>query len=111
MRVHGLGRPMPYVQGAMNDRLPGAKRTPPATRYTDHPLPETLAEAERLAESIERAVWQETRGRVRNLRVRVGHHGVTLTGRCTTYYTKQQAQHAAMAFPGNHSLNNEIEVS
>lgn len=95
----------------MNDRLPGANRTTPPTRYPDHPLPETLAEAERLAESIERAVWEETRGRVRNLRVRVNHQRVTLTGRCTTFYTKQQAQHAAMAFPGDHALNNEIEVT
>ncbi len=79
-------------------------------RHSEHPLPETLAEAERLAASIERAVWRETGGRVRNLRVSVNRQGVTLTGRCTTYYTKQQAQHAAMAFPGDHSLSNEIEV-
>lgn len=111
MPVYGADRPTPYVEGAMNDRSPGAKRTAPTSRYADHPLPETLAEAEQLAASIERAVWRETGGRVRNLRVRVNRQGVTLTGRCTTYYTKQQAQHAAMAFPGDHSLRNEIEVT
>lgn len=95
----------------MSNRSSRVNRAAPNNRYPDHPLPETLAEAERLAASIERAVWRETGGRVRNLRVSVNHQGVTLTGRCTTYYTKQQAQHAAMAFPGEHSLSNEIEVS
>lgn len=75
------------------------------------PLPETLAEAEQLAASIEEAVSRETGGRVRNLRVEVDRQGVTLTGRCTTFYTKQRAQHAAMAFPGGHPLSNQIEVT
>jgi len=86
-------------------------RTSPTGGPEDHPLPETLAEAEQLAASIEQAVWRETGGRVRNLRVEVGRQGVTLTGRCTTFYTKQQAQHAAMAFPAGHPLSNQIEVS
>ena len=89
----------------------GANRAAPTTRYGDHPLPETLADAEKLAASIERAVWRETCGRVRNLRVEVSRGGVTLTGRCNTYYTKQQAQHAAMAFPGGGALSNDIEVT
>ena len=76
----------------------------------EHPLPETLAEAERLAACIERAVWRETGGRVRNLRVEINGDGVLLTGRCSTYYTKQKAQHAAMAVPGGGQLTNRIEV-
>lgn len=77
----------------------------------DHPLPETLAEAERLAASIERAVQQETRGGVRNLSVEIHPDGVFLKGRCRTYYLKQLAQHAAMAMPGGDRLTNQIEVS
>ena len=80
-------------------------------RFRDHPLPETLAEAEQLAASIERAVWRETSGGVRNLRVEVDDDGVRLTGRCQTYYTKQKAQHAAMAVPGGGPLTNLIEVT
>jgi osmotically-inducible protein OsmY len=76
----------------------------------DHPLPETLEEAERLAASIEQAVSQQTGGRVRNLAVEIGCEEVTLRGSCSTFYTKQQAQHAAMAFPGLGTLNNQIEV-
>jgi osmotically-inducible protein OsmY len=82
----------------------------PSTSNAEHPLPETLAEAEKLAASIEQAVWRETSGRVRNLRVEVSRHGILLTGRCSTYYAKQMAQQAAMAFPGGAQLTNQIEV-
>jgi len=82
-----------------------------ARRRDDHPLPETLAEAERLAASIERAVQRETRGGVRNLCVEVNCNGVLLKGRCPTYYLKQLAQHAAMGMPGGERLTNQIEVS
>lgn len=74
------------------------------------PLPETVEEAERLAASIERAVSRETCGGVRNLRVEVNDQGVRLTGRCTSYYTKQKAQHAAMGISGDEELTNGIEV-
>lgn len=77
----------------------------------DYPLSDTPAEAERTAASIERAVWRETGGRIRNLRVEVNEDGVLLTGRCTTYYAKQQAQHAAMRVPHDGELVNRIEVS
>ena len=82
-----------------------------AEHFPDHPLPETLAEAEKLAASIERAVSRETGGRVRNLHVEVNRDGVLLTGRCNTYYAKQQAQHAAMRVPGGGQLTNQIEVA
>ena len=82
----------------------------PCSALKEHPLPATLAEAERLAASIERAVSRETGGGVRNLRVEVERSGVLLTGNCATYYTKQKAQHAAMAVPGGGPLTNRIEV-
>ena len=75
------------------------------------PLPETLTEADRLAASIERAVCRETAGGVRNLRVEVSRSRVLLDGRCSTYYTKQKAQHAAMEFSGARELTNRIEVT
>ena len=67
--------------------------------------------AEQVRTSIERAVSRETGGKVRNLRVEVNRAGILLSGRCTTYYTKQKAQHAAMALSGSDPLTNEIEVS
>ena len=77
----------------------------------DHPLPETLADAERLAASIEQAVLRETGGGVRDLRVRVGRGGIRLEGHCDSYYCKQLAQHAAMGVSGDDRLTNQIEVS
>lgn len=74
-------------------------------------LPETLEEAEELAASIEQAVQRETGWGVADLTVEVSPQGVLLKGRCTTYYTKQLAQHAAMSVPGGDRLINSIEVS
>ena len=94
----------------MKDLAYGAARVLPPEGFADHPLPRTLAEAERLAASIERAVWRETGGGVRDLHVEVNHRGVLLTGRCRTYYTKQKAQHAAMTVSCEGQLTNEIQV-
>ena len=74
-------------------------------------LPETLEEAEELATSIEKAVQRETGRGVADLTVEVSPQGILLKGRCTTYYTKQLAQHAAMSIPGGDRLINGIEVS
>jgi hypothetical protein len=74
-------------------------------------LPETVEEAEELAASIEQAVQRETGRGVADLAVEVSSQGVMLRGRCTTYYTKQLAQHAAMSLPGGDRLVNSIEVS
>ena len=71
----------------------------------------TVAEAEKLAAAIERAVQRQTAGAVKNLSVEVHKEGVLLKGRCDTYYCKQLAQHAAMRFPAARHLTNEIEVS
>ncbi len=95
----------------MDELFYGGRRFLPADRFLEHPLPETLAEAERLAASIERAVWRETCGGIHDLRVEVDGDGVRLTGRCRTYYTKQKAQHAAMTVPGGGPLTNLIEVT
>ena len=73
-------------------------------------VPETLAEAEELAASIERAVQRETGGAVHNLSVEVDTDGIRLRGSCNSYYCKQLAQHAAMAIPGGNRLTNSIEV-
>ena len=95
----------------MDDLSYGTARLALPRHLPEHPLPETLAEAEQLAASIERAVWLETGGGVRDLHVEVNREGVLLTGHCDKYYTKQKAQHAAMAVPGGGPLNNQIEVT
>lgn len=74
-------------------------------------LPETVEEAEELVASIERAVQRETDRGVADLTVEVSPQGIQLRGRCTTYYTKQLAQHAVMSMPGGDRLVNSIEVA
>jgi hypothetical protein len=92
----------------MDDPLLAAE---PTSRWFGEGLPETVEEAEELAASIERAVQQETGRGISNLTVEIGRDGVLLKGRCSTYYCKQLAQHAAMALPGGNRLVNCIEVS
>ncbi len=72
---------------------------------------ERFAEAERLAESIEHAVWRETGGGIQDLRVEVTPNGVLISGHCHTYYAKQKAQHAAMEISGARLLTNLIDVT
>jgi osmotically-inducible protein OsmY len=94
----------------MSRRFFGSSPVADPSAVESYSLPETVEEAERLAASIERAVSRETCGGVRNLRVEVSDQGILLTGRCTSYYTKQKAQHAAMGVSGTEELNNCIEV-
>lgn len=70
----------------------------------------TAADLERLAASIERAIAQQTGGRIRNLQVMVTTQEILLFGICSTYHLKQLAQHAAMPFAGQNLLINLIEV-
>lgn len=86
-------------------RNPGSKHEPPGRG-----LPETLAEAEALAASIEQAVHRRTGRGVHDLRVEVGPDGIVLEGRCYTYYCKQLAQSAVLALADGDRLNNRIEV-
>ena len=73
-------------------------------------VPQTLAEAEALAASIEKAVQQGTDGGVAHLAVEVRGSRVWLHGSCCSYYCKQLALHAAMTVPAGLNLTNCIEV-
>lgn len=93
------------------DQYPGRMLLEGTWRAKPHlPFPETSAETERLAASIERAVQQNTRGGIHNLRVTVEANEIVLFGQCTTYYLKQLAQHAAMSLAGQSVVQNFIEV-
>ncbi len=59
---------------------------------------------------IERCVRTRTCGTIRDLRVEVLDEGVVISGRATTYYTKQLATHAALEAAENVNLTNDIEV-
>ena len=48
---------------------------------------------------------------IRGLRVEVGQDNVILTGRTTTFYSKQLATHAALDALDDRSLSNHIVVN
>ncbi|MCS7305863.1 MAG: hypothetical protein NZ602_12255 [Thermoguttaceae bacterium] len=74
-------------------------------------LPEISAEMERLAACIQEAVQQKTHNGIANLTVHIRAGKIILAGRCTTYYLKQLAQHAAMTASGrNFIILNHIDV-
>lgn len=60
--------------------------------------------------AVERAIRRDTRHGVSDLAVQVRSDGVHLRGRCSTYYCKQLAQHAAATVVNGTRLHNEIEV-
>ncbi len=49
--------------------------------------------------------------RVRNLAVAVDHGVIHLAGQCSTYYTKQLAQHVTLGVVEDEVIENAIEVS
>jgi hypothetical protein len=64
-----------------------------------------------LAIAIRQRIESRLSGRVRELAVRILDRTVVLEGQCSTYYTKQLAQHAALAILEDEQLENAIEVS
>jgi len=74
-------------------------------------LSEISAQVDSLAESIQKAVEEKTHRAIANLQVCLRANQIILLGRCTTYYVKQLAQHAAMIAGGrNFIILNLIEV-
>jgi hypothetical protein len=66
---------------------------------------------QRLAQVIRQRIDTRLPGRVRNLVVRIGDDMVVLEGECSTYYTKQLAQHAALGVLDDETLENSIVVT
>ena len=63
-----------------------------------------------LALTIHQRIELRLGGRVRNLTVRCVGDTVVLEGQCATYYSKQLAQHAALAVLEAEHLENAIVV-
>ena len=76
----------------------------------DNPTAESISSEEKLAVRVEQAVWRETGAGVRDLLVEVHRDRVFLWGKCSTFYIKQKAQHAAMSVSRTSQLTNRIEV-
>ena len=72
---------------------------------------EPSSERLRLAKVIQQRIEARLPGRVRNLAVQIGADFVVLEGECSTYYTKQLAQHAALGVLEDEHLENAIVVT
>ena len=64
-----------------------------------------------LSERIRHRIARRLQDRVRDLEVVVRDDKIVLRGRCSTYYSKQLAQHAALGAIENEQLENDIEVA
>ena len=81
-----------------------------AVLQPDNSAEQLISAEEELAIRVEQAIWQETGAGVRELLVEVHRDRVFLSGKCSTFYILQKAQHAAMNVPGTSQLTNRIEV-
>ncbi len=63
-----------------------------------------------LASQIISRIEARLPGRISNLKVHATKYAVVLSGRCSTFYTKQLAQHAAMGVLQYERLVNKIVV-
>lgn len=63
-----------------------------------------------LAERIHDRIARRLAGRVRRLRVTTEEGVVRILGECSTFYTKQLAQHAASGAVEDEVIENRIEV-
>ena len=81
------------------------------SRIVDAAAAHRSAQQQSLEIAIRQRIEQRLNGRVRNLSVRAYGDVVILEGECSTYYTKQLAQHAAMGVLEEEHLENAIVVS
>ena len=63
-----------------------------------------------LATRIQERIASRLGRRIRDLEVRVVGNAVKIAGRCSTYYSKQLAQHAALGVIEDETIQNNIEV-
>lgn len=70
-----------------------------------------LARRRHLAVAIRQRIESRLAGRVRDLAIRIVGKTVVLEGKCSTYYTKQLAQHAALGILEDEQLENSIVVA
>ncbi|MCG8448608.1 MAG: BON domain-containing protein [Pirellulales bacterium] len=71
---------------------------------------DSTLERVQLTELVQRRIEARLPGRIRNFSVFATENAVMLTGECSTFYTKQLAQHVAMAVLEYERLINNIEV-
>lgn len=72
---------------------------------------EMEAQRNRLVRRIQQRIESRLPGRIRELLVFAAENAIVLSGHCSTYYTKQVAQHTAMGALDYERLINNIDVN
>ncbi len=112
----------PIDQERARDRQrPVKKRSPSNLRVVVSPsgtfvgpnptLEQQLERGRQLALTVRQRIETRLLGRVRDLAIHVEGDTVLLEGSCATFYTKQLAQHAALAVLNDERLVNNIAVA
>jgi hypothetical protein len=110
MQDHGYdGKPQDSGPNVREVRL-----SPAGTFVSNEPgaaeLGELSARQRQLAIAIRQRIESRLAGRVRELSVRIIGNKIVLEGKCSTYYTKQLAQHAVLGVLEDEQLDNAIVV-
>jgi hypothetical protein len=71
---------------------------------------EVEADRQQIIHRILQRIESRLPGRIRRLAVYATDHAIVLSGKCSTYYTKQVAQHTAMGVLEYERLINNIDV-
>jgi hypothetical protein len=87
--------------------------SPEGTFFSENAPPaEALNDRHRqLVIAIRQRIESRLAGRIRDLAVRFDGETVVLEGKCATYYSKQLAQHTALAILEHEQLENAIVVA
>lgn len=97
------------IVAAMADDEPGIDAGPLAAPPASETILRVVGRPD-LEIAIRQRIESRLPGRIRNLSIRVIENVVILEGQCSTYYTKQLAQHAAMGVIDDEQLENAIIV-
>lgn len=80
------------------------------TEISDYSPGEMEAQTKRLVRRILERIESRLPGRIRQLSVYAAENSIVLSGHCSTYHTKQVAQHTAMGVLEYEQLINNIDV-
>ena len=78
--------------------------------FDEYPLSDEDIQQRRLLVRILQRIESRLPGRIRQLSVYVAENAIVLSGCCSTYHTKQVAQHTAMGVLEYERLINNIDV-
>lgn len=114
--IYTIGRKPISPSGSDSVDLPSRTAFSVAHATSQYTSPSSKAEystdsaTEKLAARIVQRIESRLPCRIRSLKVSVSQNAVILEGRCSTYYTKQIAQHTAMGALEYERLINNLEV-